>query len=90
MTMKMLEDNYAAYGVNPSGNTFNNESMICEFRKTLYYKLKTKKGSIFLRKLSHLWLPIKILDVGARETRISFNNKLGSMTKREKKNETQI
>ncbi len=74
MTVKMLEENEAAYGWKPTRNTFDNESMICEFRITMYYKLKAKKSSIFLRKLSHLWLPTRIQYVGARETRISYNN----------------
>ncbi len=76
MTVKMLEENDAAYGRNPTRNTFDNESMISEFHITLYYKLKAQKGSIFLRKLSHLLPPTRIQDVGARETRISYNNKL--------------
>jgi hypothetical protein len=76
MNVNMLEENDAAYVWKSTGNTFDNESMICEFRITLYYKLKAKKGPIFLRKLCHLWLPIMIQYAGAKEIQISYNNKL--------------
>jgi hypothetical protein len=32
MTEKMLKENDIAYGLKPTGTTFSNESMICEFR----------------------------------------------------------
>ncbi len=35
MNVKMLEENDAAYGRKPTVNTFDNESMICEFLITL-------------------------------------------------------
>ncbi len=76
MNVKMLEKNDAAHEQKSTCNTLDNESMICEFLITLYYKLSEKKGSIFFSKLSHLWQPIRIQDVGASETQISYNNKL--------------
>jgi hypothetical protein len=52
---------------------FDKGPVIYEFRIALYYELKAKTVSIFLRKLLHLWLNAKIPNVSDRKTRISYN-----------------
>lgn len=37
MTVKMLEENGAAYGRKPTRNTFDNETSICESTKKIFF-----------------------------------------------------